>query len=460
MPDEIELIANRFKNDPRILQIKKQLDEIVQSYQAEITSPRPPQTHLVQSYKEILNAFNTIRGGKLYFPYIGSGWGRGPLVELLDGSIKYDMISGIGPHFWGHSYPPLMKRAIEASLSDTIMQGHLQQNYDTFLISDLLIKASGLDHCFLSSSGAMANENALKIVFQNKSPASRILAFDGCFMGRTLALAQITDKPSFREGLPSTLQVDYVPFYHPEDPERSTKHTLQAIKHLLNRYPGQHALMCFELIQGEGGFKIGSTPFFTEIMKLLKEHNIRIFVDEIQTFGRTPELFAFQYFHLEEFIDIVSIGKLSQVCATLFRSNLKPKAGLLSQTFTSSTVALQTSYWIIQHLLSDHFYGPDGKIMQLHRRFEEHFKKLEQQSPHLIKGPYGIGAMIAFTPFDGEGTKVAQFVQDLFHAGVISFVAGSHPTRVRFLLPAGVMSIEDVDAVMKIVDDVLKKGPL
>lgn len=458
MTHDFSLIASRFKQDPRIREAKKLLIETVEEYQRSLNDVRPPQKELIQTYEETLDSFHRIRGGKLYFPYLGSGIGHGPLVELLDGSVKYDMICGIGPHFWGHSYPPLIEIAINAALADTIMQGHLQQNQDALLISEVLTKASGLDHCFLSSSGAMANENALKLAFQKKYPANRVLAFDRCFMGRTLTLSQITDKPSFREGLPLSQPVDYLPFYRAEDPEGSTKHALQSLHQYLARYPHQHAVMCFELIQGEGGFHQGTTDFFIAIMSLLKKHEIPIFIDEIQTFGRTPQLFAFQYFQLEDYVDLISIGKLSQVCATLFRSNLKPKAGLLSQTFTSSTVALQTSHWIVQHLLSDHLYGPNGKLVQLHRRFEEHFKRLEAKWPDRIRGPYGIGGMVIFTPFDGESQRVARFIQDLFHAGVISFVAGSHPTRVRFLIPAGVMEIQDVDAVMQLVEEVLGRN--
>lgn len=448
------LIASQFKKDPRVIESKRLLLETLQDSRYFLHAIRPPQSAWIQSYQETLEAFQNIRGGNLYFPYLGSGWGHGPFVELLDGSIKYDMITGIGSHFWGHLYPPLIEIAIEAALSDTIMQGHLQQNQDAFLVSQLLVKTSGLDHCFLSSSGAMANENALKIVFQKKFPAQRILAFDKCFMGRTTTLAQITDKPNFREGLPLQLAVDYIPFYHVENPEESTRTALKALQQHLTRYPHQHAVMCVELIQGEGGCNMGTTPFFLPLMQLLKEHHIPIFIDEIQTFGRTLQLFAYQYFKLEEYVDIVSIGKLSQVCATLFRTSLKPKIGLLSQTFTSSTVALQASYWIIQHLLADHFYGPRGKLAQLHSRFEEHFKRLEAQRPDCMRGPYGIGAMIVFTPFNGQAEIVNRFVQDLFQAGVISFVAGSHPTRVRFLIPAGVMTLEDVDAVMQIVEKV------
>lgn len=455
--EQVQLTSTRLKQDPRVIEGKRLLIEAVHAYQQTPIGIRPPQQEFMQTYQEILESFNVLRGGKLYFPYLGSGWGHGPLVELLDGSIKYDMISGIGPHFWGHSYPPLIEVAIDAALSDTVMQGHLQQNQDAFFLSELLVKASGLDHCFLTSSGAMANENALKLAFHQKAPASRLLAFDKCFMGRTLALAQITDKPAYREGLPPTLTVDYVPFFNPEDPEGSTKHSISVLRHHLARYPKQHAVMCFELIQGEAGFNMGTADYYRALMQLLKEHDVPIFIDEVQSFGRTPQLFAFQHFKLEEYVDIVSIGKLSQVCATLFKKHLKPKPGLLSQTFTGSTCALQTSYWIIQHLLSGDFFGPKGKLIQLHNRFREHFERLEKKLPGSVKGPYGIGAMVVFTPFDGDYHRVSRLVQDLFQAGIISFIAGSHPTRIRFLIPAGVMISQDVDAVMMIVENVLSR---
>lgn len=446
------MIANQFREDPRLKQAKDLIIQALKDHQKQLKGIQPPQAEFMQSYQELLQTFNTLRGAPLYFPYLGSGFGCGPLVELLDGSVKYDMISGIGVHYWGHHDPELTQTMIDAALSDTVMQGHLQQNLEALTLSQLLIKASGLDHCFLTSTGVMANENALKIAFQHRFPANRILAFEKCFMGRTLALSQITDKPSFREGLPIDLKIDYIPFYDPLCPEESTARAVNALKKHLTRYPKQHAVMCFELIQGEGGFNVGTREFFVTLMNILKAHEIPIFVDEVQTFGRTPALFAFQYFQLEDYVDLVSIGKLSQVCATLFRSSFQPRPGLLSQTFTSSTTALYASTWIIRHLIEGNYLGENGKIQQLHHQFIKHFEQIDE-----IKGPYGIGAMIAFTPFNGETKQVNQFIQNLFQAGVISFVAGSDPARVRFLIPAGVMTIQDVDEVMKIVRQVLKQ---
>ena len=46
-----------------------------------------------------------------------------------------------------------------------------------------------------------------------------------------------------------------------------------------------------ELIQGEGGYNIGSETFFKSIINIMKNEQIPILIDEVQTFGRTSELF-------------------------------------------------------------------------------------------------------------------------------------------------------------------------
>lgn len=454
------LESSKFKSDPRLAKAKQLIIETLTDHQSRLKDVRPPIKELEHSYEEILEAFNTIRGGKLYFPYLGSGFGNGALVELLDGSVKFDLISGIGPHYWGHSHAGLAEVLVDAILNDTVMQGHLQQNIETFEYAELLTKASGMDHCFFSSSGAMANENALKILFQKKFPAHRLLAFDNCFIGRTLSLSQITDKPGFRENLPTTLIVDHVPFYDSRRPKESIQETLRTLKMHLKRHPKQYAAMVFELVQGEGGFNLGTTEFFRSIMDILKSEEIAIFIDEVQTFGRTPELFAFQYFGLEKYVDAVTTGKLSQVCSTLFRSEYKPKPGLLSQTFTSSTTAIYAGYYIVNELIHGGYFGPEGKINRMHQEFVCQFKRLEQLYPGMINGPYGIGSMIAFTPFNGEAAQVTRFVQELFKEGIISFVAGSEPTRVRFLPPIGALSIDNIRSVIAIIERVIKDQSL
>lgn len=452
-----KLIADELFNDPKVAKGKELLLQAIDSAQSKITEVKPAAPERKKSYEELILAFNEMRGGDLYYPYIGSGIGKGALVELLDGSIKYDMICGIGPHYFGHSHPGLISSAIDSAISNMVMQGNLQQNIEPLHLMERLTKASGLDHCFLASSGAMATENGLKIAFHHKKGATRVLAFDGCFMGRTLALSQITDKAQFRVGLPHTLNVDYIPFFDEKRPEESAALANKELRKILARYPGQHAAMCFELVQGEGGIKVGSRPFFLQLINTLKEHDVPILVDEVQTFGRTPKLFAFQHFELEKNVDIVTIGKLSLVCATLFTNKMKPKPGLLSQTFTASSSAIGASIYIVDDLTKGNYFGPNGENALFFNECEKRFKQLENKHSGAIRGPYGIGAMLAFTPFEGEPQQTMKVAKDLFDEGLITFLAGQNPSRIRMLAPVPVLTPSDLDKIFSIIDKVIGK---
>ena len=249
-------------NDPRIIKAKALINEAVADYQTHYLNHLSPPK---KSIKQPLAKYSKLRGGNLFFPYVSSALGKGSKVLLIDGSVKLDFINGIGAHF-GHGLELLRNASIDAALEDTIMQGNLQQNERSFELMTLLLKESRMDHCILTSSGAMANENALKLLFHHQPNKSRILAFEQCFMGRTLSLAQITDKAKYRDGLPDTISVDYIPFVDLNDQKKSTQRTLDALKNLIKRYPNQYAGMCFELIQGEGGYNIGTSSFLSKLL--------------------------------------------------------------------------------------------------------------------------------------------------------------------------------------------------
>ncbi|MCP4407944.1 MAG: aminotransferase class III-fold pyridoxal phosphate-dependent enzyme [Gammaproteobacteria bacterium] len=454
------LIAQSFLNDPLVISAKQSLLAALKQHQQSIDGIRPPDQERAQSYEETIAAFNQVRGGNLYFPYLGSGIGRGSLVELEDGSVKYDFINGIGVHHFGHSHPQLIEAAIEAALGDTIMQGNLQQNKASYTFSRRLVDAANangarFDHCFLTSTGVMAGENALKIAMQKKHPANRVIAFERCFAGRTMTFSQITDKPGFRAGLPVNLTVDYVPFYDEQRPEESTRASIKALKSHLQRYPGQHAAMVFELIQGEGGFYTAPPEFHRALMETCQENNVAVLVDEVQTFSRTTELFAFQYLGLDDMVDLVWLGKASQVCATLFRKDYAPKPGLLSQTFTASSTAIAAGSVILDELLTGGYFGTDGKIAAFHEHFKNHLEAIDERNPGLIAGPWGLGAMVAFTPFQGDAAKAGALTKALYNNGVMGFVAGGQPTRLRFLLPVGGVELKDIDEVAKIIEQTL-----
>lgn len=446
------------KTDPTVSQAKKMLLEAVAKQQQSITGIRPPNPELKDHYEQALGNLAKYRGGKLWYPFLGSGLGNGCFVELMDGSVKYDFIGGIGVHQFGHGHPEILSACIDGAISDVVMQGHLQQNTDQMELIELLVQESKMDHCFLGTSGSMANDNALKIAMQRNHPAKRILAFERGFAGRTFAMSQVTEKPAVREGLPVLLGVDHIPFFDPEKPEESTKEAVARLKHVIWRHPKDHCMMLFEMIQGEGGYYPGTKEFFRTLMEILKDNHIAVHADEIQTFGRTSKLLAYQHFDLEDLIDIVTIGKLAQCAATLYKDEYTPKPGLLSQTFTSSTTAIHAAKEIIHLMIREDFFGPEGKNMQLHQHFTKNFEEIRKRNPQLIKGPYGLGSMIAFTPLDGEVKRVTKFGHDLFHAGVLSFICGKDPTRIRFLVPVGAVKPQDVDQVTAIVEELLESA--
>ena len=455
-----KLRMERFLTDPRVLEARRLLREARGEHQAKLDGVRPADPAHAVTYERLLRELGEARGRPLYYPYLGSGFGDGALVELADGSVKYDMITGIGVHVTGHSHPALMDALLDAALADTVMQGNLQQNTDSAaLAADLmaLARADGgaLEHVFLTSSGVMANENALKMIFQARHPANRLLAFESCFAGRTLAVSQITDREKYREGLPPSLAVDYVPYFKSHDPEGSTQQALRVLERHLARYPGRHAGMMFEMVQGEGGYNAGDAVFFRALMEKLREHGVAVMVDEVQTFGRTARPFAFQHFGLADLVDVVTVGKMLQVCATFFSAAYVPRPGLISQTFTSSTSAIRAGRATLAHLDSIGAFGAGGRNEAVHARFVAGFEAIRARHPELIRGPYGLGGMIAFTALDGSLDAVKRLLNELYDRGLIAFLAGSLPARVRMLPPLGAVTDEDIDAVCAIVEDAL-----
>lgn len=438
--------------DPRVLEAKKLLRAALSDATSKITQIKTADNSDKVEYEAYLQALAHARSHPTYFPYIGSGLGHGPLVQLLDGSVKLDFIGGIGVYYLGHSNLDTLDSQIDSALTNTVMQGNLQQNIDPLLVSEKLIECSGMDHCFLTNSGAMATENALKLAFQYKRTATRILAFESCFMGRSMVLSQITDKAANRIGLPTTLDVDYIPFYKDE---ASTDLALQTLKKYLHRYPNLYGGMCFELIQGEGGLNCGNSKFFKAIMQLLKENEIPIIADEIQTFGRTSNLFAYDTFNLRDYIDIVCIGKMSQVCATLFKDRVKPSGTLLGQTFTSSTSAYKACLHLLDGFQKKDYLKKNGEVFE---KCKAQIERLKNKYPNAIEGPYGMGAMLGFTVEGGNVEKTTRFAKELFNEGLITFTAGTAPMKIRMLPPTPVLREGDIELAFSIVERVLSRG--
>src|SRR5579859_4637639 len=254
-----------------------------------------------------------MRGRAAFYPYLGSGLGRGARAMLSDGRWVLDFALGIGVHFFGHGNHDLIETAIRAAAADLAMQGNLifNREYHALMKTLLAHAPRGMEHCWLALSGADANENALKLVRQKRAGRPGVIAFRGCFHGRTSAMAEITDRPDYRVGQPSTFPVDYLPFYDRHDRNSSTR-TLAALREIIQRSGDRIATLTVELVQGEAGFITAPRDFFVPLFEECRRAGIIIWIDEVQTFARTGELFATDALQLADYAEVITIGKVFQ----------------------------------------------------------------------------------------------------------------------------------------------------
>lgn len=463
--------------------VRSSIERIVgelESRRKAITGVRGPTSEgSRQSYEEFMKLAGEVRGRPMLYPYIGSGIGNGALVELMDGSVKYDLITGIGVNFFGHSDPELVGCALEGATNDVVMQGHLMMNEEAIRFSKALLDVAGrnsrLRHAFLCNSGAMANENALKVCYQKHAPATRVIAFAHCFMGRSVTMAQIGDSAAGRVGIPLSTQVDYMPFYDPVAAKRMSAGDVSGptrfidmccwhLEQYLDRYPKQHACFIFELVQGEGGFNTALPEFHRALMEVCRARGVAVWADEVQTFGRTEQMFCFDALGLGEYVDVSCVGKMSQVCVTLYTEEYNPQAGLLSGTFLGSSVGLRVGRRIIERLDGGDYYGDGGVIRKHHNLFREHVRSLAAKHPEWFPKHHevedivgGYGGMMRFTPFGGRKDPVLALCKAMFDEGLIAFYCGHGPFHMRFLPPLGVLREEQWGPIFEVVERAMAK---
>lgn len=425
-----------------------------------LNSVRAPDPSKVQESKEQFAKYGQLRGRDLFFNYIGTGRGNGPYVELIDGSVKLDLINGIGVNIVGHSHPVVMKASVYGALSDVVMQGNLQPNIEYGQVLKKLIeiasKKSRLKYAWLTTCGAMANENALKIVRQKTKGARMIIAMENAFAGRSTMMAEVTDNPGFREGLPTYDEVLRLPFYDKNDPD-SSKKALAKLEKYLEDHKGNVCAFCFEPMQGEGGFNVAPREYFIPLFEACKKAGVPVWFDEVQTFCRTGEFFAFQTMNLGEYADVVTVAKSLQGAATIYTEEFNPRAGLISGTFAGSSAALASGYAILNYL-DEGFMGPQGKIQQIHKEFVEMLNSINAsgETKGQLREPSGLGLMIGVIPLDGSKEKVALLNKKLFDNGLICFTCGRGPYKLRFLLPA-ILESKHIQEAKTIIEKSIKE---
>ena len=394
-----------------------------------------------------------MRGRPAFYPYLGSGIGRGSRAMLADGRWVLDFALGIGVHLFGHGDPDLIATAIHAAASDLVMQGNLIFNREYGALMETLLRhaPAGMEHCWLSLSGADANENALKLLRYKRGGRAGVVAFRGCFHGRTSAMAEITDRPDYRPGQPATFPVHYVPFYDRYDAD-SIARSLAALRDVIASDGERIATFIVELVQGEAGFVTAPREFFVALFEECRRNAIPIWVDEVQTFARTGELFATNLLNLADYIDVITIGKVFQGSAVLYRHDFTPDPALISGTYSGATVPMAVARRMIERMIEGGMFGPQGRERELERLTREHLRILAERHPGLISEVDGAGAMMSFRVGNGALETTRALIQQCFEAGLALYYGGREPACVRVFLPAGIVTNDELTDAFTILD--------
>lgn len=455
-------LGTRRLESGKINSLIDELSNEVKKLSQEITGVRHADSNLAPEAQARRERTGVARGRPLYHPYLGSSIGNGPYVELEDGSVKLDLINGIGIHILGHSHPRLIRAALEGALSDIVMQGNLQPNREYLELSERLVtlagKKSRLKYAWLATCGTMANENALKLTRQKRTPARMILAFNDAFAGRSTMMAEVTDNSAYKVGLPNYNEVLRLPFCGQKSGKPCYEETLRKLKEYVAQHENNISCLVFEPMQGEGGFRYGNRDFFVPLFEFCREKKIAVWADEVQTFMRTGELFAFETLGLGEYIDICTVAKTIQTGATLYTEEYNPQPGLIAGTFSGATVSLAVGNEILKILTEEGFLGPQGKIQKIHQKFVGMLNELNEGScKGLLMDAGGLGLMVAVTPYDGTKQKTEELIKRLFQNNLIAFSCGKDPYRIRFLLPA-VLQDQDIEVARGIIEKSILEG--
>ncbi|MGH7906319.1 MAG: aminotransferase class III-fold pyridoxal phosphate-dependent enzyme, partial [Candidatus Binataceae bacterium] len=231
--------------------------------------------------------------------------------------------------------------------------------------------------------------------------------------------------------------------------------TLAALREIIAHEGDGAAAFIVELVQGEAGFITAPREFFVPLFEECRRAGIPIWIDEIQTFARTSELFAATLLNLADYVDVITIGKVFQGSAMLHRKSLAPDPGLISGTFSGATVAMAVSRRIIEKLTAEGYFGPSGREKRLEEITREHLDRLAQKHPGRISEIDGIGAMLSFRVDDGSLEATRQLIQKCFRAGLALYYGGHDPACIRLFLPAGDLTDAELGEAFAVFDKCL-----
>ena len=239
---------------------------------------------------------------------------HGATLTLSDGTQLVDGMSSWWAAIHGYRNPVLDAAAVsQLGKMSHVMFGGLTHEPAATLAKLLVdITPAGLEKVFLSDSGSVAVEVAVKMCLQywrslGKPSKNRLMTWRGGYHGDTFTPMSVCDPDGgmhslWTDVLRAQVFADAPPTeYHPE-----------YVRHLDGLLAAHHhelaAVIVEPVVQGAGGMRFHDPAYLVDLRALCDKYNVLLVFDEIATgFGRTGELFAAD--HVGVSPDVMCVGK-------------------------------------------------------------------------------------------------------------------------------------------------------
>ncbi|NOZ42249.1 MAG: aspartate aminotransferase family protein [Alphaproteobacteria bacterium] len=367
--------------------------------------------------------------------------GKGVYAYDQDGKEYLDFGCGIGVNNLGFCHPELVETMIEQA-SKVWHTSNIYRIPGQERLARRFTENSFADTMFFTNSGAEAVECALKMARRyhhetGHPERNRIITFEGCFHGRTLATIAASGQEKLTRGFGPLMDCfDQVPFY------RDMTRVEAAISH-------KTAAIMIEPVLGEGGIKPLSSDNMQILRGLCDKHNVLLIVDEIQCgMGRTEKLFAYQHSGITPDILCaakgIGCGFPMGACLTTEKVGRAMTLGSHGSTYGGNPMAMAIGNKVLDIMLADGFFD---HVEKMSYQLRKGLMSLRNKFPEIIELVRGIGLML------GLKLKIEPpvFVAKSLQHGLLVVRAADHTVR---LLPPLIIEQEHIDEALEKLEEI------
>jgi len=243
---------------------------------------------------------------------------KGVHLKLADGRELIDGMASWWCAIHGYNHPVLNAAAKDQiDKVSHVMFGGITHAPAVNLCEKLVaITPDGLDKVFLSDSGSVAVEIAIKMAFQywisqGQPQKNKLLTLRRGYHGDTFTAMSVCDPETGMHHMFDQVVAKHhfapapmIGVHEPWDEEDIAEFTT-----IIREHKQQLAAVILEpIVQGAGGMRFYSPHYLKRVRELCDENNVLLIADEIATgFGRSGKLFACEWAGISP--DIMCLGK-------------------------------------------------------------------------------------------------------------------------------------------------------